>query len=268
MTQSHMLDLAEPNQGPVHRHGARNVGVDQRDRPPVAIPRGPSRHRHMGWTIGRHLFAALSALLATAVTFYFVSILNVEQSRGKSRALSTLTQFDVKKRPAKQPRTPSRIRKPRTPKRQVDRGDDGRNLIPNLPSRLGSQGLAVAADDGANPMMTSSIAHVTDAARRGSLRNEVYDAVDVQKPAAVRSRTAPAYPQAAVRAGISGYVRFKLMIDSQGDIRRIIVDRSDPQGVFEEAARQAVSQWAFEPAHHEGVTVSSWVFQTVRFSLQ
>lgn len=230
----------------------------------------PRRFRRLAWQLARHLVAGASSLLATAVTFYFVSLLNAEQSGSSKRTQSALTRFDVDQAPKRRrPESRSRVREPRRVKKRVAHNTDPRALIPNLASRIGSQGLNVAtSDDGQGPMVGASMARVTNSRRRGSLQQGVFEAGDVQKPAAVRSRASPMYPRAAIKAGISGYVRFKLLIDERGDVQRIVIDRAEPKGVFEAAALQSMQQWAFEPARHEGLAVSSWVYQTIRFALK
>ncbi|HKX55554.1 MAG TPA: energy transducer TonB, partial [Xanthomonadales bacterium] len=63
------------------------------------------------------------------------------------------------------------------------------------------------------------------------------------------------------------YVIFSLLIGITGDIEQIKVIEASPEGVFEEAATQGISQWRFEPALYQGQAVRSWAKQRIRFDL-
>lgn len=58
----------------------------------------------------------------------------------------------------------------------------------------------------------------------------------------------PLYPEEAARAGISGRVVFVIEIDADGRVANAVVERSEPAGVFDRAATEAVMKWTFQPA--------------------
>ncbi len=89
----------------------------------------------------------------------------------------------------------------------------------------------------------------------------------VDQPPQASFQAAPVFPARARAGGIEGYVIFSLLIGITGDIEQIKVIEASPEGVFEEAATQGISQWRFEPALYQGQAVRSWAKQRIRFDL-
>jgi TonB family protein len=65
------------------------------------------------------------------------------------------------------------------------------------------------------------------------------------------------YPEQAFAARVSGSVVLELKIDSRGALRSVDVIRSDPPGIFEDAALHAVRALSFKPALLRGTPVGS-----------
>lgn len=74
-------------------------------------------------------------------------------------------------------------------------------------------------------------------------------------------------PAQAEAAAVEGYVVLPLLIDDSGAVERVEVDESVPAGIFDDAAIDAVRQWRFKPARHQGRSVRVWSKQRVRFDL-
>lgn len=91
------------------------------------------------------------------------------------------------------------------------------------------------------------------------------EAVDVAPKAT--TQTAMNYPKAALRDKISGYVLLNVLIDTKGEVERVSIEESVPEGVFDDAARSGVSNWKFQPALYKGEKVKVWAKQKIRFSL-
>ncbi len=87
------------------------------------------------------------------------------------------------------------------------------------------------------------------------------------KPARATQVTTPVYPQSARSRGLSGYVLLELTINERGMISDVIVLKSEPQGVFDQASIDAVKKWTFSPAMNEGKVVMSKIKQKVNFEL-
>jgi len=89
----------------------------------------------------------------------------------------------------------------------------------------------------------------------------------VDQPPKASYQAAPVFPPRARARGTEGYVIFSLLIGITGEIEQIKIVESSPEGIFDEAATQGISQWQFEPALYQGRAVRSWVQQRIRFDL-
>ncbi len=89
-----------------------------------------------------------------------------------------------------------------------------------------------------------------------------------ETPARARTRPAPRYPAIAQRKGLEGSVTVRLRVDETGRVTQAIVVKSDPPGVFDDAALGAARLYRFAPARRGGEAVASTLQQTIRFELQ
>lgn len=65
----------------------------------------------------------------------------------------------------------------------------------------------------------------------------------------------PQYPPGALMRGITGHVSVSFVVDDRGLVRDVTVLEAEPQGVFEDAAEQAVMRWRFKPYRRNGEPV-------------
>jgi protein TonB len=96
----------------------------------------------------------------------------------------------------------------------------------------------------------------------------VMDEGAVQDAPRARTRVAPDFPTRARAQGLTGYVTLFFVVDVDGSVQDIYVIESSPEGVFDDAAIEAVEQWEFDPGMHEGMPVAVRVRQTLNFSLE
>lgn len=75
-------------------------------------------------------------------------------------------------------------------------------------------------------------------------------------PAKVVKRVAPVAP-ASIPAKTKGFVVVKFDIGVNGRVSNLEVVESEPQGVFDDAAQDAVRKWVYEPRKENGVAVES-----------
>jgi TonB family protein len=75
----------------------------------------------------------------------------------------------------------------------------------------------------------------------------------------------PEYPASAYARHIKGTVTVGFTINASGTTSHIHIIDSHPSGVFDAAARAAVSQWLFQPATENGQPVAENVSQTLVF---
>lgn len=85
----------------------------------------------------------------------------------------------------------------------------------------------------------------------------------IQPPRKIR-HVDPAYPDLARRAGIAGVVLLECVIDRDGLVQRVQVLSGHP--LLNEAAMNAVRQWAYTPTRLNGVPVAVIMTVTIRFT--
>lgn len=78
----------------------------------------------------------------------------------------------------------------------------------------------------------------------------------------------PVYPPIAKRRSIQGYVKVLFTVTSDGRIEDIQVLESSPPRVFDDAVRQAMGRWRFEPRVSGGQITARQATRTIRFNLQ
>lgn len=83
-------------------------------------------------------------------------------------------------------------------------------------------------------------------------------------PQALR-RITPVYPETARDAQVAGAVTLLVLIDEVGKVVGTSVMDAAPDGVFEEAAQQALANAMFYPAQKDGRMVRSRVLIKVEF---
>lgn len=81
------------------------------------------------------------------------------------------------------------------------------------------------------------------------------------------SRVAPQYPREALKRGLEGVVEFQVDVNPDGTVAGLKVLKSEPAGVFDEAASRALRKWKFKPKIVDGEPVPSSGWQRVEFSL-
>jgi periplasmic protein TonB len=78
--------------------------------------------------------------------------------------------------------------------------------------------------------------------------------------------TAPDYPVALKREGITGVVTVVFSVDEKGNVVDPEVQKSSNQG-FEQAALNAIAKWKFRPARQDGVPVRSKLAIPLQFKV-
>ena len=91
-------------------------------------------------------------------------------------------------------------------------------------------------------------------------------ASEVDQPPLLVERTEPDYTDEARIASHEGSVLLQADVDSEGSARNIVVIRNLGLGLDEQAI-QAVRQWRFRPARHNGQRVACRVRLEIAFGL-
>lgn len=80
-------------------------------------------------------------------------------------------------------------------------------------------------------------------------------------------RINPQYPRNAARDRIEGWVEFKITINPDGTVKTAVPLKSQPRGVFESAAMQAILKWKFKPKVVDGKGVEATGIQRIDFHM-
>jgi len=72
------------------------------------------------------------------------------------------------------------------------------------------------------------------------------------RPPIAQNVVNPSYPEAAREAGTQGYVEVLYRVDESGAVIAILIEESEPKGVFDKAVVDALLQWTFTPAQIDG----------------
>jgi TonB family protein len=89
--------------------------------------------------------------------------------------------------------------------------------------------------------------------------------VDVQ--AAYARNPSPPYPTLARRMGTQGRLVLRVQVSEQGHVTQIQLKTSSHSELLDNAARQAVLHWQFNPAQKAGKAISTWVDVPITFQL-
>lgn len=77
----------------------------------------------------------------------------------------------------------------------------------------------------------------------------------------------PEYPRQALLSGDEGYVTLEFTVTREGDVANVAITDARPEGVFEDAVRQAIRRWEFQPATENGQPVDQRVRHRFEFNL-
>jgi protein TonB len=100
-----------------------------------------------------------------------------------------------------------------------------------------------------------------------SLFVSAFNLNEVDQPPRVLRALPPRYPFEAKQKGISGKVVLRFVVDANGNAQEPQVVSSEPKGVFDEAALEAVVKYKFRPAKKGGKAVDCIVKLPIVFSL-
>jgi protein TonB len=92
-----------------------------------------------------------------------------------------------------------------------------------------------------------------------------FEEVD-QPPRAVR-KVMPVYPHKAKQEKINGKVILRFIVNRKGNVENAKVVFSQPKGVFDAKALEAIRKWKFKPGKYEQQAVRTWVMLPIEFEL-
>jgi protein TonB len=141
----------------------------------------------------------------------------------------------------------------------------------NAPTRTGSAGARTARAYGApinNSLPTAGLAAPQKVAPSAEPEPAMAaGVVAADEFDSIASRD-PVYPAAALRNKISGWVELEFTIAPNGAVRDVAIVGSEPRGVFESAASDALAEWRFRPRVVNGQPVAQRSRITMRFDVE
>lgn len=96
----------------------------------------------------------------------------------------------------------------------------------------------------------------------------VFAAADLDDAPRAVVRTPPIYPYRARQRRLEGTVQVRFLVQRDGTVGEIVIEAADPPGVFEDAVREAVARWRFEPGRLAGEAVAAWVVMPITFNME
>lgn len=96
---------------------------------------------------------------------------------------------------------------------------------------------------------------------------EINTFVPVEKFPEIVFAPSPEYPELARRAGITGKVLVKILVDKEGKPKKAVILKSDAE-LFNESAIAAAMKSAFTPAIQDNKPVAVWIVIPYKFTLQ
>lgn len=100
------------------------------------------------------------------------------------------------------------------------------------------------------------------------LTKPFYDLSEVDEKPVALLKLKPPYPSRARQFNMSGYVKVKFLVDKLGQVTRIRIVESHPEGVFDNTVRTTLPSWKFSPGKIEGEPVSTWVVTRIAFEME
>lgn len=227
--------------------------------------------RHGGLEVlGRIAIASTVAVAMTVLSLVGVHGLTQQSATAEEEATPPPAVRSVPLTPPPEPEPPDPITSPEPAQAAAPEASSAA-VDPPPPVAPALAGLAPTAAPG-----SLALGPISDLPSVGGLPSAAVEPVATQTdtddapttPARATSRPAPEYPALAQRRGIEGHVTLRLRIDARGRVVDAVVVESEPEGVFDAAAKRAARRYRFTPARAGTRAVASTLQQTIRFELE
>jgi protein TonB len=207
------------------------------------------------------LIAVGCMILATPGTFALIIAMNklttaLEEEDGPGVVSFDITPVKKKKKKKVEKREIKVSRRP-TASRRV-------HSIAPLPS-LGGGGLAGVEIN--MPEYEATELGVMSDSMLGEMENMTMTEDAVDTPPVPKIQIPPKYPPEAKAKNIESRLLLRILIGSDGFVKKIKFIESDYPEIFNEYAFKAVSSWVFEPATYKSRNVEMWATLPIEFKL-
>lgn len=211
----------------------------------------------MRGSLARHLFATATMLAGSGAVFFTVWVMNAERPPPEKEKSQEAVNFKVEQ---KKPPKKKKKRQKQTKRRKADNAAS-KAPPPSIQSSISASAIGLPEFDlGTSQDVAKDL--LGDTNEKLVMADGSWDV----RPS-VQQRIQAEYPDKARQRGVEGFVKLSVFVSEAGSVERIKVLGSEPRGVFEDVAKEAVGQWSFSPGQYQGQAVSGWVNQTVRFKL-
>ncbi len=153
----------------------------------------------------------------------------------------------------------TQTKKPKPKPKSKPKKTPAKAPLPNMNSIIG--GIAMDIPE----FQTDNIAGDASKLLEDISEDRIMNANTVDIKPKVLSRPPLEYPKEALKNGIKGYVVINMLISKEGTVELAKVLESVPDGIFDQAAIQAVYSWKFSPAQYKMKPVKMWATQKIRF---
>ena len=124
------------------------------------------------------------------------------------------------------------------------------------------------ADAGSRMLPGGSVSHSMGTTDRGGEGDgTAFFVSDVDTLPRVINAVPPQYPYKAKRDEITGYIKLRFIVTKEGDAIDTTVVESNPKGVFDKSALEALESYRFKPGIKDGKAVDVQVNLPIKFSL-
>lgn len=118
-----------------------------------------------------------------------------------------------------------------------------------------------------NPRLQMGMKIAAPAVVKGPPLQTEFEIGDVDATPMPTVKLEPVYPYRARRMNTTGSVDIRFLVDSTGTVQTLEILKADPEGIFEDSVRQAVTRWKFQPGRKDGKAVKTWMVTTITFEL-
>ncbi len=96
----------------------------------------------------------------------------------------------------------------------------------------------------------------------------IFSTWDLDYPVSIEVRVPPVYPLRARERGIEGWVKVRLLVDTEGRVERAEIVEAEPRGYFERSVLESVRKWKLTPPVAGGQAVKAWMVTRIKFRLE
>ena len=206
----------------------------------------------------RRVVALGSMVFGCAGVFGLLFLMNELNQPPAKAAMESSKAFQVQKQPKKKPEAKPKEK----PQRKTVSHSVRAAPMPNISSAMSGLSFDLPQFHTDDLVGTDKLLGDSDANKRLVMTGDSVDSLPTP-----RTRKSPEYPSKARERGIEGHVVLKIKVSERGEVEQVRVVESEPLGVFDMVAVNAINNWTFDPAKYQGKPVAVSVSQRIPFRL-